>query len=104
MEFIGDPGRVLTRQHRGRSNDRSSQTSTDTGTDTGTGTGTGAAMASHRSGVAQAEVDVLDAVDVDEPCAGGVGDVHGKRTGPPGHPRHRHPGQQMAATRLGQLG
>ncbi len=89
VEFVGDPRCVLARQHRRRlSNGRRQSTATVTG---------------HGAGVTEAEVDVLDAVDVDEAGTVRRRDVDRERSRPAGHPRHRHTGQQVSATRLGKL-
>jgi hypothetical protein len=58
------------------------------------------AVAGHRAGVAQAEVDVLVSVDAGEPGTGGLIDEQGKRAGPFDHPVHRH---AVEEGRLGAL-
>ena len=90
-----DPGRIRRRQHRGRP-----------GGDPG-GHRLGhrrQRVAGHRPGVAQAQVDVLQPVDVDEPTALRRVDRDRERPGPPRHPRHRDTGQQAAALLLGERG
>ena len=59
-------------------------------------------VAKHGAGVAQAEVDVLVAVDVIK--AGALGALDEQRAGrrPVGHPVHRHAGVQRAARAFGQ--
>ena len=94
-ELLADPGRVLAGQHRGRPGGHPLG---DRGGDRGQG------VARHRTGVAEAQVDVLQPVDVDEPAAGGGGHRDRERAGPPGHPRHRHAGQQAAARLRGEGG
>src|SRR5262245_41618229 len=51
-------------------------------------------MSRHGTRVAEAEVDVLVAVDVDQPGPGRLGHVDRVRRGPLGHPAHRHPAEQ----------
>ncbi len=60
-------------------------------------------MAGHRTGVAEAEVDVLVAVDIGE--AGAVSLVEEERKGarPAGHPCHRHAAEQVGARVGGHL-
>jgi hypothetical protein len=53
-------------------------------------------VAGHRRGVAQAEVDVLVAVDVGEPGAAGTVGIDRVAGGVLVHPRHRHPAEQVA--------
>jgi len=60
-------------------------------------------MARHRAGVAEAEVDVLDPVHVDEACALGRLDEHGKPSGPLAHPVHRHALEEVPMSAPGQL-
>ena len=52
-------------------------------------------VAGHRPRVTQAEVDVLVAVDVTEPCARCLVDHDRERSGPTRHPGHRHAAQQV---------
>ena len=61
-------------------------------------------VAGHRPRVTQAEVDVLQAVDVGEASTRRLVEEHREGSGPASHPRHRHPGQQRAAGALGQGG
>ncbi len=63
----------------------------------------GQGVAGHRPGVAEAEVDVLDAVDIGEAGPGGGVEEERKRARPAGHPGHRHPTQQVLAGLDGQL-
>ncbi len=53
-------------------------------------------VAGHRAGVAQAEVDVVVPVHVGQPGTGRRLDEHREPARPPGHPRHRHAGEQRA--------
>ncbi len=85
-ELGADPGGVGRRQH-GRQPDRCL-----VGDRVGDSPDT---VPRHRTGVAEAEVDVLDAVDVDESRPGRLRDVDREGTGPPRHPGHRHAGDQM---------
>ena len=61
-------------------------------------------MTGHRSGVAKTEVDVVDAVDIDEPRTRRVRNVDRERARPATHPWHRHPSKEVAPPGLGQLG
>ena len=63
----------------------------------------GRGVAGHRPGVAEAEVDVFDSVDVGEPGARRLGHEDGEGARPLGHPRHRHAGQERAPAALEQL-
>ena len=58
----------------------------------------------HRAGVAQAQVDVRPPVDVGEPRARGPLEEDRERAGPPGHPRHRHPGEERVGRLRGEGG
>ena len=89
-QLLGHPDRVLRRQHRG---DALGGALGDGGRDLRQ------RVAGHRAGVAQAQVDVLDAVDVREPRPGGRVHEHRERAGPPRHPRHRYAGQQRPGAR-----
>src|SRR4029079_16840442 len=60
-------------------------------------------MAGHRSGVAQAEVDVFVPVDVREARAVRFRREDREATRPADHPRHRHAAQQRPARLDGQL-
>ncbi len=60
-------------------------------------------VSGHRPGVTQAEVDVLAAVDVGEPCPACLGNEDGVRAGPLAHPRHRDPRQEIGLGPLEQL-
>ena len=57
----------------------------------------------HRAGVAEAEVDVVDAVDVDEVGAVRRIDEDRERARPAGHPVHRHSTQQVGLRLFGEL-
>ena len=57
------------------------------------------AVTGHRTGVAEAEVDVLDAVHVEEAGSRRRGDVDREAARPPRHPRHRHAGDEVARDR-----
>ena len=56
-------------------------------------------MAAHRARVAEAEVDVLVAVDVGEAAPARLGDEEREPAGPLGHPVHRDAGQEMPFAR-----
>ncbi len=56
----------------------------------------------HAAGVAQAEVDVLMTVHVEEACALGALDEQRHRCRPVGHPVHRHAAVQRMACTFGQ--
>ena len=86
-ELLPGPGRILGRQHRGdpggrplgdRADDRLGR------------------VPGHRTGVAEAEVDVLVAVDVDDARALRLGQEERVRAGPAHHPRHRDAAQQRS--------
>ena len=51
----------------------------------------------HRARVPQAEIDVLDAVDVPEPRARGLAGKDREAAGPAHHPVHRHSGEERRA-------
>ena len=94
-QLLAHPGGVRRGQHRGQPAGRLA----------GDGLGDlGERVPGHGAGVAQAQVDVLETVDVGQPRAGGVVDEERERPGPPGHPRHRHPGQERAVGLRGELG
>jgi hypothetical protein len=57
--------------------------------------GGGGRVADHRPGVAEAEIDVVDAVQVGEVRAGRGLDEDRPRTGPLAHPEHRHAARQV---------
>ena len=61
------------------------------------------AVAGHRPGVAEAEIDVLVAVDAGEPGAGGFLDEQGERARPADHPVHRDAVQERCLGALVQL-
>ena len=56
------------------------------------------AVAGHRAGVAEREVDVLVAVDVGDAVAARLVEVEREAAAPLGHPRHRHPAEQVPGT------
>jgi hypothetical protein len=60
-------------------------------------------VAGHRPGVAEAEVDVLVAVDVGERGAGRRGREHRMGASPLAHPRHRDAGEQRALRLIEEL-
>ena len=62
----------------------------------------GKPVAGHRPGVAEAEVDVAQAVDVGEVGAAGRVEEDRERPGPPGHPRHRNTTEQVGLGLFGQ--
>ena len=64
--------------------------------------GRGRRVPGHRAGVAEAQVDVLDSVDVGEAGAGRLGDEDRERARPLDHPVHRHTGQERAPGALVQ--
>ncbi len=89
-QLLADPGRVLGREHRRRAagrlgshrlHDRLRR------------------VAGHRAGVAEAEVDVLVAVDVDDPRACRLLDEDREAAGPARHPAHRDAEQERGAER-----
>ena len=91
--LLADPQRVLARQHqrdaaRGLRRDRAQRRL--------------GRVAGHRAGVAEAEVDVLVAVDVGEARALGLGREHGEAAGPAHHPVHRHAAEQRVLRLLGE--
>ncbi|MOA01267.1 hypothetical protein D3C78_1206610 [compost metagenome] len=59
-------------------------------------------MAEHAAGVAEAEVEVLVTVDVEEAGALGALDEQRCRRRPVAHPVHRHAAEQRLAGALGQ--
>ncbi len=60
-------------------------------------------VAAHRARVAEAEVDVLEPVDVPEAGAARLGRVDGEPAGPAGHPVHRHAAEERPARAPRQL-
>ena len=92
--LLADRAGVLARQHR---RDPVPQPPL------GGGDGRRRRVAGHRAGVAEAEVDVGVAVDVDQGVALGV--VEDDRVGarPAGHPVHRHAGEQRPLGGVAQL-
>jgi hypothetical protein len=56
----------------------------------------------HRPGVTQAEIDVFDAIDVDEPCSVSRRHMDRERARPTGHPRHRDAGKKVSTPAGGQ--
>ena len=90
-ELLAGPDGVLGREHVG---DAAAELALDGGDRRAR------AVAGHRPGVAEAEVDVLVAVDAGEPGARGRLDEQGERTGPLDHPVHRHAVEER---RLGAL-
>jgi hypothetical protein len=85
-ELLGDPRRVVVRQHGGDAPARLRRERVGH---------LGEGVARHRAGVAEAEVDVLDAVDVDEARAVGFVEEQRERAGQAGHPRHRNAAEQV---------
>ena len=63
----------------------------------------GEGMAGHGPGIAQSEVDVLVAVDVGDAGAFCGLHEHGETSGPTGHPRHGHAGEEVLLGLLSQL-
>ncbi len=63
----------------------------------------GGRVACHRSGVAEAEVDVLVAVDVGDAGAPGGVEVAREGTGGLVHPGHRHPSEEVLGAGVGGL-
>ncbi len=53
------------------------------------------AVARHRAGVAEGEVDVLAPIHVHDPVPAGPLEVQREPAAPLGHPRHRHPAEQV---------
>ena len=60
-------------------------------------------MPGHRPGVAQAEVDVVEAVDIGEVRARGSVEEQWERARPAGHPGHRHAAEQVGLSLFGEL-
>ena len=87
-ELVGDEGRLLGREHgRGAAEARQAVVH---GAD-----GRRGRVAGHRPGVAEAEVDVLVAVEVRQPGAACAPQVEREAAGPLVHPGHRHPAEQV---------
>src|SRR3954470_11475205 len=59
-------------------------------------------MTRHRPGVAEAEIDVLDPVDVAEPSTPRLLGVDGETARPPEHPLHGDAGEQRRSSPLGE--
>ena len=64
----------------------------------------GECVPGHGAGVAEAEVDVLEPVDVDQPRTRRGGGEDREGAGPARHPRHRDTGQQRPSGLRGELG
>ena len=79
-QLVADPGGILGREHVG---DAAAHLAFDRGHRRRR------AVAGHRAGVAEAEVDVVVAVDAAEMGARGALDVRRERAGPLDHPGHR---------------
>ena len=90
-ELLPGPGRVLGREHRGDPG----RSLLGDGADDRRGS-----VPRHRSGVAEAEVDVLVPVDVDDTRALRLGQEERVRAGPAHHPRHRDAAEQRSAGAL----
>ena len=60
------------------------------------------AVAGHRPGVAEAEVDVVEAVDIGEVGTVGRVEEERERARPAGHPRHRHAAEQVGLGLFGK--
>jgi hypothetical protein len=93
-QLLSDPGRVSGRKHRRRAARRLSGERPDDRL---------RRVPGHRAGVAEAEVDVLVAVNVDDPRSLRLLDEHGEPAGPARHPAHRHAEQERGARALAQL-
>ena len=93
-ELLADPGRILGREHRRRAASSLGRHRLDDGL---------RRVAGHRARVAEAEVDVLVAVDVDDPRSSRLLDEHGEVPGPARHPAHRDAEQERGAGALAQL-
>ena len=87
-ELLADDRRVLGRQHQ-----RDARAAACSAI---TATVAGGRVPGHRAGVAEAEVDVLVAVDVDDARARRLGREDREPARPAGHPVHRHPAEQRA--------
>ena len=94
LELLAGPDGVLGREHV---RDAAAELALDGG-DRRSG-----AVAGHRPGVAEAEIDVLVAVDAGEPGAGGFLDEQGERAGPADHPVHRDAVEERCLGALVQL-
>ena len=92
-ELLPGPGRILGRQHRGDPGGSPLGDRADDGP---------GRMSGHRTGVAEAEVDVLVAVDIDDARALRLGQEERVRAGPAHHPRHRYAAQQRSARAVGE--
>ena len=93
-QLLADPGRVLGRKHRRRAARRLSSERLDDRL---------RRVPGHRARVAEAEVDVLVAVDVDDPCALRLLDEDRESARPASHPAHRDAEQERGAGALAQL-
>ena len=93
-QLLADPGRVLGRKHRRRAARRLGSERLDDRL---------RRVPGHRARVAEAEVDVLVAVDVDDPRALRLLDEHREAARPASHPAHRDAEQERRAGALAQL-
>ena len=93
-QLLADPGRVLGRKHRRRAARRLGSERLDDRL---------RRVPGHRARVAEAEVDVLVAVDVDDPRALRLLDEHRESARPASHPAHRDAEQERRAGALAQL-
>ena len=88
-QLVGHPGSILRRQHGGQAGGRPG----------GQRLGhLSQSVTSHGPGVAQAEIDVVDAVDVDEVGAVSLGEGEWEGARPSVHPGHRDAAEEVAAT------
>ena len=53
---------------------------------------------SHATGIAEREVNVLESVHIHDPIARGALEVERKPAAPLGHPRHRHPAEEVVGS------
>ena len=90
-EFAADPRCVVVGQHRGDAAQRLAIERLGNGHKP---------MANHCSGVAEAEVVVLDAIDISEVSAVRLAKEERKGSRPTTHPRHRNPAEQVLPCRV----
>ena len=94
-QLLADPGGVVRREHVG---DAAAQLAFDGGDRRGR------TVACHRPGVAEAQVDVVVAVDAGDVRAVGGLDIRWERPGPLDHPGHRHAIEERGLRRFVERG
>jgi len=61
-------------------------------------------MAGHRTGVAKADIDLVETINVGEMCTAGVFEEDRERARPSRHPRHWNASEEIDPSFLGEYG